>query len=69
MEVTAYELDNIKRELAEAQAEIKRLRKLTAQVADLSFENQALKAKLYEIQKCAKNAQKVLSDCELLSIN
>ena len=69
MEVTAYELDNLKRELAEAQAEIKRLRKLTAQIADLSFENQALKSRLYEIQKCTKNAQKVLSDCELLSIS
>lgn len=69
MEVTAYELDNLKRELAEAQAEIKRLRKITAQVADLSFENQALKARLYEIQKCAKNAQKNLRDCKLLSVN
>ena len=69
MEITAYELDNLKRELAQAQAEIKRLRKLTAQIADLSFENQALKSRLYEIQKCAKNAQKVLNDCELLSIS
>ena len=51
MEVTAYELDNLKRELAEAQAEIKRLRKITAQIADLSFENQALKARLYELEK------------------
>lgn len=51
MKVTAYELDNLKRELAEAQAEIKRLKKLTAQIADLSFENQALKAKLYELKK------------------
>ena len=51
MEVTAYELDNLKRELTEAQAEIKRLRKLTAQIADLSFENQALKARLYELEK------------------
>ena len=51
MEVTAYELDSLKRELAEAQAEIKRLRKLTAQIADLSFENQALKARLYELEK------------------
>ena len=50
MEVTAYELDNLKRELTEAQAEIKRLKKLTAQIADLSFENQALKAKLYELE-------------------
>ena len=51
MEVTAYELDNLKKELTEAQAEIKRLRKLTAQIADLSFENQALKARLYELEK------------------
>lgn len=51
MRVAAYELDNLKRELAEAQAEIKRLRKLTAQIADLSFENQALKARLYELEK------------------
>ena len=51
MEVTAYELDNLKRELPETQAEIKRLRKLTAQIADLSFENQALKARLYELEK------------------
>ena len=51
MEVTAYELDNLKKELGEAQAEIKRLRKLTAQIEDLSFENQALKARLYELEK------------------
>ena len=51
MEVTAYELDNLKRELAEAQDEIKRLRRLTAQISDLSFENQALKARLYELEK------------------
>ena len=51
MEITAYELDNLKRELTEAQAEIKRLRKLTAQIADLSFENKSLKAKLYELEK------------------
>ena len=51
MEITAYELDNLKIELTEAQAEIKRLRKLTAQIADLSFENQALKARLYELEK------------------
>ena len=50
MRVEAYELDNLKRELTEAQAEIKRLRKITAQIADLSFENQALKAKLYELE-------------------
>ena len=51
MEITAYDIDCLKRELAEAQAEIKRLKKLTAQIADLSFENQALKARLYELEK------------------
>ena len=51
MRVAAYELDSLKRELAEARAEIKRLRRLTAQIADLSFENQALKAKLYQLEK------------------
>ena len=51
MEVTAYDIDCLKRKLAEAQAEIKRLRKITAQIADLSFENQALKARLYELEK------------------
>ena len=51
MRITAYELDSLKRELAEAQTEIKRLRKLTAQISDLSLENQALKAKLYELEK------------------
>ena len=50
MAVTAYDIDCLKRELTEAQAEIKRLKKLTAQIADLSFENQALKAKLYELE-------------------
>ena len=51
MEVTAYDIDCLKRELAEAQAEIKRLRKITAQIADLSFENKTLKARLYELEK------------------
>ena len=60
MEVTAYELDNLKRELTEAQAEIKRLRKLTAQIADLSFENQALKARLYELENQPKPRKKFL---------
>ena len=50
MRAEAYELDNLKRELTEAQAEIKRLRKITMQIADLSFENQALKARLYELE-------------------
>ena len=60
MEVTAYELDNLKRELTEAQAEIKRLRKLTAQVADLSFENKSLKAKIYELENQPKPRKKFL---------
>lgn len=69
MEVTAYELDNLKRELAEAQAEIEYLKKIAAQVVDLSFESQNLKYRLYEIHKCAKNAKKILRDCNLLSVN
>ena len=60
MEVTAYELDNLKRELAEAQAEIKRLRKITAQIADLSFENKSLKAKIYELENQPKPRKKFL---------
>ena len=51
MRAEAYELDKLKRELAKAQVEIKGLRKITAQIADLSFENQALKARLYELEK------------------
>ena len=69
MNAKAYEIDGLKRELAEAQAEIEYLKKIAAQVADLSFENQNLKYRLYEIQKCAKNAQKILRDCKLLSVN
>ena len=66
LEAARLDAEKIKEE---AQAEIKRLRKLTAQIADLSFENQNLKYRLYEIQKCAKNAQKILRDCKLLSVN
>ena len=69
MKVSAYEIDDLKRELAEAQADIKYLKKMVAQVADLSFENQKLKYRLYEIHKCAKNAKKILRDCNLLSVN
>lgn len=69
MNAKAYEIDGLKRELAEAQAEIKYLKKIVAQVADLSFENQKLKYRLYEIHKCAKNAKKILRDCNLLSVN
>ena len=60
MNAKVYEIDDLKMELAEAQDEIKYLKTRVAQVADLSFENQALKARLYEIQKCAKNAKKFL---------
>ena len=69
MKVSAYEIDDLKRELAEAQAEIKYLKKIAVQVADLSFENKNLKYRLYEIQKCAKNAKKILRDCKSLSVN
>ena len=69
MKVSAYEINDLKRELAETQADIKYLKKMVAQVADLSFENQNLKYRLYEIHKCAKNAQKILRDCNLLSVN
>ena len=58
MRAEAYELDKLKRELEEAQAEIKRLKKLTAQIADLSFENQALKAKLYELENAQNFCKK-----------
>ena len=54
------EWDSLKSELAEAQAEIKRLRKLTAQIADLRFENQALKARLYELENQPKPRKKFL---------
>ena len=58
MRAEAYELDKLKRELEEAQAEIKRLKKLTAQIADLSFENQSLKAKLYELENAQNFCKK-----------
>ena len=60
MEVTAYELDNLKRELAEAEAEIEYLKKIAAQVADLSFENKTLKAKIYELENQPKPRKKFL---------
>ena len=58
MRAEAYELDKLKRELAEAQAEIKMLKKLTAQIADFSFENQALKAKLYKLENAQNFCKK-----------
>ena len=60
MKVSAYEIDDLKRELAEAQAEIKYLKKVAAQVADLSFENKSLKAKIYELENQPKPRKKFL---------
>ena len=60
MKVSAYEIDDLKRELAEAQAEIKYLKKIAAQVADLSFENKTLKAKIYELENQPKPRKKFL---------
>ena len=60
MKVSAYEIDDLKRELAEAQAEIEYLKKVAAQVADLSFENKSLKAKIYELENQPKPRKKFL---------
>ena len=60
MKVSAYEIDDLKRELAEAQTEIKYLKKIAAQVADLSFENKTLKAKIYELENQQKPRKKFL---------
>ena len=60
MKVAAYEIDDLKRELAEAQAEIEYLKKVAAQVADLSFENKTLKAKIYELENQPKPRKKFL---------
>ena len=60
MKVSAYEIDDLKRELAEAQAEIEYLKKIAAQVADLSFENKTLKAKIYELENQPKPRKKFL---------
>ena len=60
MKVSAYEIDDLKRELAEAEAEIKYLKKVAAQVADLSFENKSLKAKIYELENQPKPRKKFL---------
>ena len=54
------ERDSLKRELAEAQAEIEYLKKVAAQVADLSFENKSLKAKIYELENQPKPRKKFL---------
>lgn len=60
MKVLAYEIDDLKRELAEAQTEIEYLKKVAAQVADLSFENKSLKAKIYELENQPKPRKKFL---------
>ena len=60
MNAKAYEIDGLKRELAEAQAEIEYLKKIAAQVADLSFENKTLKAKIYELENQPKPRKKFL---------
>ena len=60
MKVSAYEINDLKRELAEAQADIKYLKKMVAQVADLSFENKSLKAKIYELENQPKPRKKFL---------
>ena len=60
MKVSTYEIDGLKSELAEAQAEIKYLKKVAAQVADLSFENKTLKAKIYELENQPKPRKKFL---------
>lgn len=60
MNEKAYKIDDLKRELAEAQAEIKYLKKIAAQVADLSFENKTLKAKIYELENQPKPRKKFL---------
>lgn len=54
------ERDSLKSELAEAQAEIEYLKKIAAQVADLSFENKTLKAKIYELENQPKPRKKFL---------
>ena len=54
------ERDSLKSKLAEAQAEIKYLKKVAAQVADLSFENKTLKAKIYELENQPKPRKKFL---------
>ena len=42
---------------------------LKGKLAEAEAEIKYLKNRLYEIQKCAKNAQKILRDYELLSVN
>ena len=60
MNTKAYEIDSLKGKLAEAEAEIEYLKKIAAQVADLSFENKTLKAKIYELENQPKPRKKFL---------
>lgn len=54
------ERDNLKSKLSQAEAEIEYLKKIAAQVADLSFENKTLKAKIYELENQPKPRKKFL---------
>lgn len=54
------ERDNLKSKLSQAEAEIEYLKKIAAQVADLSFENKSLKAKIYELENQPKPRKKFL---------
>lgn len=54
------ERDSLKRKLSQAEAEIEYLKKVAAQVADLSFENKTLKAKIYELENQPKPRKKFL---------
>ena len=54
------ERDSLKSKLSQAEAEIEYLKKIAAQVADLSFENKTLKAKIYELENQQKPRKKFL---------
>ena len=54
------ERDSLKSKLSQAEAEIEYLKKVAAQVADLSFENKSLKAKIYELENQPKPRKKFL---------
>lgn len=54
------ERDSLKSKLSQAEAEIEYLKKIAAQVADLSFENKTLKAKIYELENQPKPRKKFL---------
>ena len=54
------ERDSLKSKLSQAETEIEYLKKVAAQVADLSFENKTLKAKIYELENQPKPRKKFL---------